>query len=147
MKYSEARQGRIYVIRLEDGDVIHEELERFAETHGIDSAFVQILGGADTDSRLVVGPEDGRAETIQPMEHVLNNVHEVTGTGTLFPDETGRPVLHLHLACGRNNETITGCVRNGVKAWHILEVILVELIDCSASRALDNATGFKLLEP
>lgn len=30
MKYSEAKQGRIFVIRLEDGDIVHEELERFA---------------------------------------------------------------------------------------------------------------------
>lgn len=29
MKYSEAKQGRIFVIRLEDGDIVHEELERF----------------------------------------------------------------------------------------------------------------------
>ncbi len=30
MKYSQARLGRIFVIRLEDGDIIHEELEKFA---------------------------------------------------------------------------------------------------------------------
>ncbi|NIT59971.1 MAG: DUF296 domain-containing protein, partial [Aliifodinibius sp.] len=30
MKYSEAKQGRIFVIRLEDGDIVHDEIERFA---------------------------------------------------------------------------------------------------------------------
>lgn len=34
MKYSEAKQGRIFVIRLEDGDVIHEEIEKFASYGG-----------------------------------------------------------------------------------------------------------------
>jgi len=30
MKYSEAKQGHIFVIRLEDGDIIHEAVENFA---------------------------------------------------------------------------------------------------------------------
>ncbi|MDY6863052.1 MAG: DUF296 domain-containing protein, partial [Thermodesulfobacteriota bacterium] len=29
MKYSQAKPGRIFVIRLEDGDIIHEEIEKF----------------------------------------------------------------------------------------------------------------------
>ncbi len=32
MKYSEAKQGRVFVIRLEDGDIVHEELEMFAKS-------------------------------------------------------------------------------------------------------------------
>ena len=35
MKYSQAKQGRVFVIRLEDGDVIHEEIEKFAREKGI----------------------------------------------------------------------------------------------------------------
>jgi len=35
MKYSEAERGRVFVIRLEDGDVIHESIEGFAKEHGI----------------------------------------------------------------------------------------------------------------
>ena len=30
MKYAEARAGRIFVIRLEDGDIVHEAIEKFA---------------------------------------------------------------------------------------------------------------------
>lgn len=37
MKYSEAKQGRTFVIRLEDGDIIHEEIEQFAKDHSINS--------------------------------------------------------------------------------------------------------------
>ena len=29
MKYSEAKQGRVFIIRLEDGDVLHESIEAF----------------------------------------------------------------------------------------------------------------------
>jgi predicted DNA-binding protein with PD1-like motif len=105
------------------------------------------LGGADTDSTLIVGPEDGRSDKIIPMEHRLSNVSEITGTGTIFPNEQGEPMLHMHIACGRETSTITGCVRRGVKVWHVMEVILHELVSSSAVRTLDPATGFELLQP
>ena len=147
MKYSEATQGRIFVIRLEDGDIVHESIEAFAVEKSIQSAALTIIGGADKQSRLVVGPEDGRAEKVVPMTHMLANVHEIAGTGTIFPDKDGKPVLHMHMACGRNNDTVTGCVRSGVKVWHVMEVVLFELINCSAKRSYDANTGFDLLVP
>ncbi len=147
MKYSEARRGRTFVIRLEDGDVVHEEIEKLAKKESINAAALIIIGGADSGSKLIVGPEEGRAEPVVPMEHELDDVHEVAGTGTIFPDEKGNPVLHMHTACGRKSSTVTGCVRSGVKTWHVLEVILFELLDSSGTRAFDPATGFKLLKP
>ena len=147
MKYSEAKQGRVFVIRLEDGDILHESVEKFAREKSIHTATVTAVGGIDKGSRLIVGPDDGRSNKIVPMEHVLFDVYEVTGCGTIFPDEDGNPVLHMHLACGRREHTITGCVRAGVKVWHVLEVIITELTDCTASRRLDAATGFRLLCP
>ncbi|MHB9155588.1 MAG: PPC domain-containing DNA-binding protein [Endomicrobiales bacterium] len=147
MKYSEARQGRVFVIRLEDGDIIHEEIERLARKESIDAAALIILGGADEGSTLVVGPREGRALPVTPMEHVLDGAHEIAGTGTLFPDRLGRPVLHMHIACGRGASTVTGCVRKGVKAWHVLEAVLFELTGSPAVRVHDPSTGFELLEP
>ncbi len=147
MKYSQAKQGRIFVIRLEDGEIVHEVIEGFAREHSIKAAAMIALGGADKDSKLVVGPEHGRVNPVQPMEHILDNVHEITGTGTIFPDESNRPVLHMHLACGRNDSTTTGCVRTGVRVWHIMEIVLFELLDTTAIRALDSQTGFSLLNP
>ena len=147
MKYSEAKQGRIFVIRLEDGETVHEEIEKFAREQSITAAAMIIVGGADEGSKLVVGPESGRAKTINPMEHILDNVHEIAGTGTLFPDEEGNPTIHMHMACGRNANTVTGCIRNGVKVWQIMEVVLFELIDTTGKRVLDPDIGFKLLNP
>ncbi|RPI78970.1 MAG: DNA-binding protein [Desulfobacteraceae bacterium] len=147
MKYSEAKQGRVFIIRLEDGDILHESIEAFAQAHSVKAAALIVLGGADQGSKLVVGPEQGRSRPIVPLEHILRNVHEVTGTGTLFPNVSGQPFLHMHLACGREGETITGCVRRGVKVWHVMEVILWELTDTSAQRLPDQTTGFDLLQP
>jgi len=59
MRYSEAKLGRVFVIRLEDGEILHESLESFAEAQAISSAALVVLGGADEGSKLVVGPPKG----------------------------------------------------------------------------------------
>jgi predicted DNA-binding protein with PD1-like motif len=147
MIFSEAKQGRIFVIRLEDGDIVHTAIENFARDRNIGAATLIALGGADRNSTLVVGPAAGRSKPIIPMEHVLRNVHEVCGTGTLFPDEEGNPILHMHMACGRQATTVTGCIRTGVRVWHVMEIILFELLDTTGRRSVDPETGFKLLIP
>ena len=147
MKFSEAKTGRVFVIRLEDGDILHEEMERFSAEKGIGAATLTAVGGVDAGSCLIVGPKEGRSEKIVPMELVLDDVCEVTGSGTIFSDEEGTPILHMHLACGRSDQTITGCVRRGVKVWHVLEIILTELTGTQAVRRPDATVGFKLLNP
>lgn len=147
MKYSEAGPGRIFVIRLEDGDIVHETIEKFARDRNIGAAALIILGGADRGSKIVVGPEAGRAKPIVPMHHILADVHEVSGVGTLFPDDEGNPVLHMHMTCGRQLETATGCIRTGVKVWQVMEVVLFELTNATGRRVMDPETGFKLLVP
>lgn len=147
MKYSEARRGRTFVVRLEDGDIVHECIEQLARDESIRAAAVICVGGADTGSRIVVGPEHPRAHQVNPMTLELDGVYEIAGTGTIFPDDTGTPVLHMHIAGGRGEATRAGCVRTGVKVWHVLEVIVMELTDTDATRAPDPTTGFKLLEP
>lgn len=147
MKYSEAVLGRVFVLRLEDGDVVHECVERFAAENRVKAAAVVILGGADSGSRLVAGPEQGRAAGIVPMILTLENVHEAAGVGTIFPDYSGDPVLHMHMSCGRQNDSVTGCVRSGVKVWHVMEAVVIELTETDAVRVHDKVTGFALLEP
>ena len=147
MQFSEGKQGRVFVIRLEDGETVHTEIENFAIKQSINAAVVFIIGGADKDSTLVVGPEQGRGVSpVIPLSHVLDNVHEVSGTGTIFPDESGQPILHMHMACGRKDHAVTGCIRFGVKVWHVMEVVLFEIVDSSATRQIDPETGFKLLK-
>jgi predicted DNA-binding protein with PD1-like motif len=147
MRYSQAKQGRTFIIRLEDGEVIHDRIEQFTREHAVQAGALIIVGGADEGSKLVVGPDHGRKDPVVPMEHVLQGVHEIAGTGTLFPDEAGNSVLHMHIACGRKTSTVTGCIRKGVKVWHVMEIILFELVDTSARRVTDSETGFSLLHP
>jgi predicted DNA-binding protein with PD1-like motif len=147
MKFSQAHPGRVFVIRLEHGEVVHEAIEAFAREQGIRAASLLVLGGADQGSVLVTGPEHGRQFPTVPRTRILDEVHEVTGTGTLFPDEAGHPVLHMHLACGRGDAALTGCIRKGVTVWQVMEVILYELTGSSGVRKMDDTTGFALLVP
>lgn len=147
MKYSEARQGRTFIIRLEHGEVIHESLERFAAEQGIETASVTVIGGADQGSTLVVGPIDDGPDRIVPQETVLSGVHEVTGTGTIALSQDGHPRLHMHIAAGRGDRTVTGCVRRGVITWTVLEIIITELVGASVRRRPDPASGLELLTP
>ena len=147
MKYSEARQGRVIVLRLEDGEIVHEVIEQFAKDHDIRAASLVIVGGADDGSRLVVGPKEDRGLPLNPMKLQLEHAHEITGTGTLFRDDQDIPLLHMHMSCGRKDQSITGCIREGVKVWHVMEVVLFELLNCSAQRLIEEPLGLKLLSP
>jgi predicted DNA-binding protein with PD1-like motif len=147
MKCSEGRLGRVLVLRLDDGEILHDCVEKTAGERHIQRAAVLVLGGADRGSRLIVGPEDGRAEVIAPVLTELAGESEIAGIGTLFPDDEGKPSLHMHASCGRGEKSVTGCVRAGVKTWLIQEVIMIELLGLGSKRITDPRSGFKLLEP
>ncbi|MFO7802018.1 MAG: DNA-binding protein [Desulfovermiculus sp.] len=146
MQTEEVHQGRTFVLRLEHKDIVHTCIENFARDKGIRAAALIILGGADQGSRLVVGPEDGLARPINPVQTALEAAHEVTGTGTIFPNEQGEPILHMHMACGRGDCTQTGCIRSGVQVWQIMEAVLFELTNCRGQRIADPELGFMLLQ-
>jgi predicted DNA-binding protein with PD1-like motif len=146
MQYDEGRLGRIFVLRLEEGDRLPDSIETFARAHSIKSGIVVYLGGADDGSRMVVGPEANRGEAVIPIIHVLKGIQEVLALGTLFPNESGEPVLHLHAAAGREGNASVGCTRAGVDVWLVGEVVVFELLGTSGQRKKDPHTGFELLQ-
>jgi len=147
MKYSEGTIGRIVVVRLEDGDRLPDCIEELAVDRGITHAVCVLVGGADDGSKLVVGPEDGRTLPPVPVIRSVQGVHEIMGVGTLMPDDSGTPILHMHAALGRQGHTTAGCVRPGVHVWKLGEVIIIEITGNAARRVTDSLTGFTVLEP
>jgi predicted DNA-binding protein with PD1-like motif len=146
MQFTEAALGRVFVLRLHDGDRLPEVLELFAADKKIFSALCFLFGGVKENSCVVVGPKDGTTVPPEPTIARLRGVHEVCGVGTIFADEAGNPKLHMHASFGRGDNAITGCVRMGVDVWRIGEVIMLELKGAFASRAKDKLTGFEFLE-
>jgi len=146
MRYSEGGSGRVFVLRLEDGDQVNDTVEEFAREHSIERALAFYVGGVAGGSRVVVGPDASQPQAVLPLVHVLAGTQEAFAVGTLFPDETGAPVLHMHSASGREGGATVGCTRAGLETWLVGEVILLEIVGTEARRVLDPATGFQLLE-
>jgi len=147
MKYSQAGVGRCFVLRLEHDEIVHDEIERFAGEHDIRSASITIIGATGEKSTLVVGVEQADDRPVVLMLRNLVGVNEVVGNGILLPDDKGNPHIHIHLACGREENTTIGCIRKGVRVWQTMEVFIQELLDTPASRPLDSTLGFNLLDP
>ena len=146
VKYSESRMGRVFVLRMEDGDVLNDTLEAFAQEQGVQRALAFYVGGVAGGSKVVVGPDDSNTTGITALVHTLCGSQEAFAVGTLFPNESGKPVLHMHTASGREGGATVGCTRAGVQTWLVGEVVMVEIVGSEAMRKLDDFSGFALLE-
>jgi predicted DNA-binding protein with PD1-like motif len=146
LDYTEAKLGRIFILRLQHNETIHKVIEEFSAQKQVKSALCFFIGGAQDQSKVVVGPKEGDAIPPQPMKTILKGVHEACGVGTIFTDEEGKPKLHMHASFGRNENSVAGCVRMGVDVWQIGEAVILELTGSSAKRTKNKQTGFEFLE-
>ena len=146
MRYSEGFVGRVFVLRLEDGDLLNDTLEQFAAERGVERGLAFYLGGSADGSRVVVGPDVAHEDGIVALVHTLAGPQEVLAVGTIFPDEQGKPSVHMHAASGREGAATVGCTRAGLRTWLVGEVVLLEISGSTAHRKTDTASGFELLE-
>jgi uncharacterized protein len=146
VKYNQGSVGRAFVLRMEDGDVLNDTLETFAAEQGVQRALAFYLGGSADGSRVVVGPDATRTDAVIPLIHALSGPQETLAVGTIFPDEAGRPAVHMHAASGREGGATVGCTRAGLQTWLVGEVVLLEILGTDARREIDTASGFDLLE-
>lgn len=146
MKHSEGKIGRVFVIRLEDGDELPGCIEKFAVEHKIFVGQAILVGGIGS-GEVVSGPRRNKELPIDPMLVPVDGVHEVVGVGVLAPGRDGKPALHIHASLGRAGRTITGCLRKGVSTWLVGEVILYEIVGADVARLPDKDSGFELLTP
>ena len=144
MQIAEGRIGRVFVLRLEDGDRLPDCIEAFAAARGVAQGFCALVGGVGS-GRIVVGPQDTDSMPPVPVLTELLGAHEAAAVGTLFPDEAGQPKLHMHATFGRGNMVKTGCIRPGIDIWTIGEFVLIELTGLELVRKRDATTGFELL--
>lgn len=144
MKAVEGKIGRIFIIRLEDGDMVPDCIEEFAFENSVKHGHVVLVGGIGS-GEVVTGPRYSDKMPPDPMLLPVDGAHEALASGILAPNKNGRPVLHIHGALGRSGSTLTGCLRPGVKTWLVGEVVLYEILEIGAKRLLDEKSGFELL--
>ena len=144
MKATEGNIGRVFVLRLEDGDIVPDCIESFAMEKGIRHGQVVLVGGIGS-GEVVVGPRKSDVMPPDPMLLPVDGAHEAAAVGVLAPDNNGKTVLHIHGALGRAGKTLTGCLRPGVTTWLVAEAVIYEITGIAASRQPDAASGFTLL--
>lgn len=145
MMASEGKMGRVFVIRLEEEDVLPECIEQFAEDNGVSLGHVVLIGGIGK-GQIVVGPRNSDERPPDPMLLPVDGAHEVVGVGIIAPGESGRPVLHIHASLGRSGHTMTGCLRPGVSTWLVGEAVLYEILEAKVARTKDGKSGLALLQ-
>jgi len=145
MKASEGKIGRVFVLRLEDGDMVPDCLEKFAAEKGIKVGHVILIGGIG-GGQVVTGPRETDEMPPDPIFLPVDGAHEVVGAGIIAPDKDGKPVLHIHASLGRAGRTLTGCLRPGVKTWLVGEAIIYEITGTKARRLPDEKSGFDLMD-
>src|SRR4030042_615709 len=116
MKASEGKIGRVFVLRLEDGDVVPDCIEAFAAEKGIKVGHVILIGGIGGGGG-GAGPRSSTEMPPDPVRLPIDGAHEVEGLGIIAPDKDGQPKLHIHASLGRAGRTLTGCLRHGAATW------------------------------
>ncbi len=134
MQYTEGQIGRVFVVRIDNGEDMLQSLRQFILDKNIQSGSIQFLG-ALMNGRMVTGPEE---PVIPPVPHfvMFEGGWEVFGVGTIYPGEGG-PHIHYHASVGRSGHALTGCLREKAITYLIVEAIIIEFTGLSARREFD----------
>jgi uncharacterized protein len=143
MQYTKGKLGRIFLLKLSDGDILLKELDKFSRKERVKSA-VMVFLGALKSGKLVTGPKN----PVIPPEPNWKNFKdgwEAMGIGTIFTNKSG-PQIHIHTSMGKKDKTMTGCVRLDSRVFLVIEAIVFELTGVNASKEIDPRTGLNLLK-
>ena len=135
MQYTEGQLGRVFVVRIDDGEDLLVSLRQFINDKVIHAGTILFLG-ALMNGRMVTGPEE---PVIPPTPHfvMFEGGWEVFGVGTIYPGEGG-PHIHYHASVGRSGHSLTGCLREKAMTYLIIEAVILEFTGLSARREFDK---------
>lgn len=141
MQYSEGSLGRVFVLRIDDGEDLIAMLQKFIREKKIESCMALFMG-ALAEGKCVTGPE---ALTIPPVPHweEYRDGWEVFGMATVYPSVEG-PKFHIHSAIGRGRTALLGCIRERAKVYLVVEAVLFEFSGLSVRREWDEKTELYL---
>jgi predicted DNA-binding protein with PD1-like motif len=142
MQYSEGNLGRIFVLRMDDGEDLIASLQRFVADKKVQSGMALFMG-ALKEGRMVTGPEQ---PVIPPVPHwdSFQGGWEVFGMATIYPSSTGSKI-HIHSGMGKGKDAKLGCIREQAEVYLIIEAVLFEFSGLNASREFDGRTNSYLL--
>jgi predicted DNA-binding protein with PD1-like motif len=141
MQYTEGQLGRVFVVRIDDGEDMLVSLRQFILDKSIQAGSITFLG-ALMNGRMVTGPEE---PVIPPVPHfvMFEGGWEVFGVGTIYPGEGG-PHIHYHASVGRSGHALTGCLREKATTYLVIEAVIMEFTGLKARREYDQKTQLHL---
>ena len=141
MQYTEGQLGRVFVVRIDDGEDMLVSLRQFILDKSIQAGSITFLG-ALMSGRMVTGPEE---PVIPPVPHfvMFEGGWEIFGVGTIYPGEGG-PHIHYHASVGRSGHALTGCLREKATTYLIIEAVIMEFTGLKARREIDQKTQLHL---
>ena len=141
MQYAQGEVGRIFVLRIDNGEDFLESMRSFIADKEIQCGAGTFLG-ALMNGRMVTGPEE---PVIPPVPHfvLFEGGWEVFGVGTIYPGEGG-PHIHYHASVGRAGHALTGCLREKATTYLIIEAIIIEFKNLEGRREFDEKTQMHL---
>ena len=142
MEYTEAKRGRIFVARIDDGEDIIAELKNIIIKENIKAALVQLIG-ASSKSKAVLGPHK-KEYPPNPYWWEFDDAREILATGIMAWDED-EPKLNLHSGIGHHNEAKIGCIRTESTVYITIEAVIQEIIAPGLSRKPDERYNASLL--
>jgi hypothetical protein len=141
MQYSEGQLGRVFVLRIDDGEDFLVAMQEFVRKKEIRAGSVFFLGALQ-EGRMVTGPEK---PVIPPEPHFIlfEGGWEVFGMGTIFPGDEG-PMIHYHASVGRAGHALTGCLRERAVTYLVVEAVVIEFNGLAVRREFDEKTRLHL---
>ena len=142
MQYSSGTSGRIFFVRFDHGDDVMSLLSDLAVKERISLASVNILG-AIQEATIVAGP---KTPVLPPEPNLVffDDGREVLCFGTITSKD-GKPRIHLHASFGKEEKSITGCLRKDNRTFITLEAVVTEIKGISLDRKIDEASGVDLV--
>ena len=141
MQYSEGQLGRVFVVRIDDGEDLLDAMQQFVVDKKILTGVILFLG-ALKEGRMVTGPEE---LTIPPVPHfvMFEGGWETFGVGTIYPGDSG-PAIHYHGSVGRAGHALTGCLREKATTYLVIEAVVLEFTGLDVRRKFDEKTQLHL---
>jgi len=141
MQYSEGRFGRVFILRIDDGEDFLAVTKEFIQNKAVQTGTILFLG-ALRQGRMVTGPEE---LAIPPEPHyvMFEGGWEMAGIGTIYPGDDG-PAIHYHASVGRAGHALTGCLREKAVTYIVAEAVILEFTGLDIHRGLDEKTGVSL---
>jgi predicted DNA-binding protein with PD1-like motif len=143
MQYTEGKTGRVFLVRIDHGEDLIRTLRDFIITQGIKNGYIRFIGALES-GQIVTGPEKAVLPP-DPQFEAFSGGWEVIGIATITPDTDG-PHLHLHASIGRGKNVLTGCLREKVTVYIVVEAVITEITGVGVVRQRDPVTGMNLPE-